>query len=142
MNNIKRVSIVLVIYCIFVSSAYAQTHSRTVTVWGWGGPESKLRCDRMVDWGALGKHCIAHSLIFKQHRITITMTAPTSVDVNQVVRVKDACKASADVVALATGFSIPAAVATLQACVASTNLGSHLTRSGANFSVGHEDHWG
>ena len=141
MKKNKVVMLSVFVMSLFSLPAHSQTHSRTVTVWGWGGPETDLRCDKMVNWGLLGKHCVAHSVIHKQHRITLTMTAPTNIDVNQVVGVKDACKASADVVALATWGNIGAALATLEACVQSTNLGAHLIRSGARFNVGHEAHW-
>lgn len=141
MKHLIKVALSILVTSLFCSAAHAEPHSRTVTVWGWGGPETDLRCDRMVNAGLLGKHCVAHSVIHKQHRITLTMVAPTSVDVNQVVGVKDACKTSADVVALANGFSIPSALATLQACVSSTNLGAHLIQSGARFNVGHEANW-
>ena len=69
------------------------------------------------------------------------MIAPTSVGINQVVSVKNACKASADIVALDSGGSIPAAMASLHACVASGNLGAHLIRSGVRFHLAHELKW-
>ncbi len=139
MNKKICIAFISVLFCTLSSGAYAQT--KTVTVWGWGGPETDLRCDKMADWGLLGKHCVAHSVIHKQHKITLTMNAPKTVNINQVVDVKNACKVAADVAALALGFSIPAAIVTLEACIASTNIGAHLIKSGATFSVGRESGW-
>ena len=54
----------VVVLTVQSTQVHASTHSKKVTVWGWGGPETDLRCDAYVDWGLLGKHCRAHSVFW------------------------------------------------------------------------------
>ncbi len=67
---------------------------------------------------------MAHTLITKQHLITLEMCAPDDVDVNQVIAIKDAC-AAAGVTGAFIG-NVSGGIAAFEACVRATELFSGL----------------
>lgn len=125
--NLTTAGLLLVLFC--ASTPAFADHSKTVTVVGWGGPETSMQCPSIFD---------CHVALL-QHEIDLTMTAPDDVDVDQVVSIKDACSASAAVAGAAT--NVDGAIAAFQACIQTTQLFSALATQGVSFSVGHHTHW-
>ncbi|MEY8802235.1 hypothetical protein AB9K35_18310 [Leisingera sp. XS_AS12] len=142
--------LLFIIASIFFGVIAEARSERTVTVVAWDGPEFKFRCDKMAKadtpWGTV-KTCIAHSLILKNHKVSLTMKVNGGGSADAVVKVKDDCKAVATVagvldvvlsgkVSESTGSVI---VEAFHTCVEGHEIYYKAVKGGAEFTTSHEE---
>lgn len=141
MACIKRFVLIIVSFVLVGSIALA-SNERTVTIMSWDGPEFKFRCDKMTDFGVF-KTCTAHTLILKNHRISLTMRVPPGESANAVVKIKDDCKTVASVASvidvIVSGKLSSSTASTfltaLTECVEAHELYYKLVKNGATLSI-------
>lgn len=131
--------------CALIGSMGLAGNERTVTVVSWGGPDTKLRCDKILDVG-VGKLCTANSLIFENHRVSLTMRVPLGSSPNAVVKIKDDCKAAATVAGILEAIlsgklsssTASTVVEAFEICVEGHELYHNAIKNGAELIVRHE----